>query len=105
MPGVKPTLVGSKNDLKPTKSRLLSRIPSSPPPSPHPPPELIPKRGELKRPGRANIPDAQGALLIFEPPRCRLRASRRLAIPEAQCSSKRYPPPSDTASTPDSASG
>src|ERR1700741_2531930 len=34
IPGANPTLVGSRNDLKPTKSRLLSRIPSSPPP-PH----------------------------------------------------------------------
>src|SRR6516165_7988235 len=42
IPGAKPTLVGSRNDLKPTKSRLLSRIPSSPPPH-HIRTELSPK--------------------------------------------------------------
>src|SRR2546428_224303 len=35
MPGLKLIAVGSKKDLKPTKSRLLRRMPPSPPPLHH----------------------------------------------------------------------
>src|ERR1700693_4829243 len=63
IPGAKPTLVGSRNDLKPTKSRLLSRIPSSPPPHHITRAELSPKRQAMKPLARDRIPYAQRRLV------------------------------------------
>src|ERR1700683_4682937 len=59
IPAEKPTLVGSRNDLKPTKSRLLSRIPSPPPPH-RIASELSPKSQTMKLFREARIPPGGG---------------------------------------------